>query len=270
MNKNYVFINNDFVLKQEASLLISDLAFQRGYAIFDFFKTINDKPIFLDEHLDRFYFSASEMYLKPPLKRGQLKKVLSELMKKNDIATSGIRITLTGGFSENGYSIATPNMFITQTPFTYNKKEFENGISLATFEHQRQLPHIKTTDYLFAIYLQRFLNEKKAEEVLYHNQSEITECPRANFFIVTQNNEVITPSKNVLKGITRKKVLEFFPLNIKEGTITLKDVANAKEAFITSTTKYVLPVTQIDGVAVGDGTPGEITKKISGLLRTLF
>ena len=64
MKDNYVIINGDFILKQEAKILICDLAIQRGYGIFDFLKTLSNQPVFLDDHFDRFYFSASEMNLK--------------------------------------------------------------------------------------------------------------------------------------------------------------------------------------------------------------
>lgn len=271
MKQYYTIINGEFVEKETASLLISDLSIQRGYGIFDFFKTIANRPIFLEDHLDRFFFSVSEMNLKSDLKRDQLKKMVLQLVEKNDIGNSGVKITLTGGYSKNAYSIAKPNLIITQEPFENKGSDFDKGIRLITNEHQRQLPHVKTIDYLYAIYLQRSIKERKADDVLYHNQSEITECPRANFFIVTQNNEVITPAKNILRGVIRKKILNFSQLvNIREGLITLKDLENAKEAFITSSTKNVLPVLKINNQLIGDGKPGGITTKISGKLMELI
>lgn len=271
MNEHFTIINGEFIEKVSASVLITDLSIQRGYGIFDFFKTINKRPIFLEDHLDRFFFSVSEMSLKSDLKRDHLKKLINQLIEKNNILNSGIRLTLTGGYSPDGYSIAKPNLIITQSPFEYHKSEFNKGIRLITHEHQRQLPHVKTIDYLYAIYLQRLIKEKKADDVLYYNQSEITECPRANFFVITQNNEVITPAKNILRGIIRKKILNFSQLvNIREGLITLKDLENAKEAFITSSTKNVLPVLKIDNKLIGDGKPGEITQKIYGKLMELI
>lgn len=264
-------INGEWVEKDEAVLQISDLAIQRGYGIFDFLKTINQKPVFLEDHLDRFYFSASEMQLKPDLKRDQLKKIIHQLIEKNGLGSSGIRITLTGGYSADGYSVAKPNMIITQDPLMLATDAFEQGIKLITHEHQRQLPHIKTIDYVYAIYLRNSVKEHGADEVLYHNHGEVTECPRANFYIVTQNNDVITPAKNVLRGITRKKILQFSQLvNIREGLITLRDLENAREAFITSTTKNVLPVLSINGKTIGAGKPGEITTEISRKLMTFM
>ena len=271
MTENFVSLNGEFIERSKASLLIGDLAIQRGYGAFDFFKTIKGRPVFLDDHLDRLFFSVSEMNLKGDLKKGALKKQLQALMAKNNLPDSGIRLTVTGGYSPDGYALSKPNLIITQTPFRYQPGDFEKGIRLITYQHQRQLPHIKTIDYLFPIYLQKFIREKKADDIIYHHQSEISECPRANFFVVTQNNEVITPAKNILRGVIRKKVLEFSQLvNIREGTITIKDLENAREAFITSTTKNILPVLKIDNKLMGDGKPGEITTKISRKLMELI
>ena len=65
MSSVYSIINGEFVLKNESAILISDLAIQRGYGIFDYFRTIKNDPVFLVEHLNRFYFSASEMFMDP-------------------------------------------------------------------------------------------------------------------------------------------------------------------------------------------------------------
>lgn len=262
MHETYSIINEDFVLKNEASILISDLSIQRGYGIFDFFRTVRNEPVFLEDHLDRFFYSASQMYLEVNLTRSEIKQLVNQLIEKNNIPDSGIRITLTGGYAEDGYSLAKSNLLITQSAFTFNNEIFKKGIRLITCNHQRQLPSVKTIDYLMAIHLEPFIKAQNADDVLYYNGNEITECPRSNFFIVTQKSEVLTPSKNILKGITRKKILGFSDLNVRETSVTLDDIKTAKEAFITSTTKNVLPVFEIDSIAIGDGKPGRITAQI--------
>jgi len=262
MTKIYSVINGDFVLKNEASVLISDLSIQRGYGIFDYFRTVNNLPLFLEDHLDRFFYSISEMNLELPINRQEIKQIIQQLIAKNNIPDSGIRMTVTGGYSEDGYSVAKPNLLITQTAFTFNKESFNKGINLITYNHQRQLSSVKTIDYLMGIRLQPFIKAQKADDVLYYNNNEITECPRSNFFMVTQKGEVITPSNNILKGITRKKILNFPEFNIIEANVKPGHLQSAKEAFISSTTKNVLPVLEIDGRAIGNGQPGEITTAI--------
>ena len=100
-----------------------------------------------------------------------------------------------------------------------------------------------------------------ADDVLYHHQGVVTEFPRANFFLVKHDNTVVTPATNVLAGITRRNILELPepPYPVTAGTVTLDDIYQAKEAFLTSTTKRVLPVVQIDDVVLGTGKPGPVT-----------
>jgi len=137
-----------------------------------------------------------------------------------------------------------------------------NGLKLITHEYQRQLPHVKTIDYLQAIYLQSYIKEQGADDVLYHSNDEITECPRSNFFVVTKDDVIITPAKNILAGITRKRILALKQFNVQERAIALKDLDAIKEAFVSSTTKVVMPVLSIDGKQVNDGLPGKITAQI--------
>lgn len=258
----HALINGNYVTAEDASILISDLSVQRGYGIFDYFRTIGGKPVFLADHLDRFYRSAEFMHLPVPAARARLQQLIEDLIAKNNIPDSGIRITLTGGYSENGYTPADPNLLITQTPFAFSEAGFEKGIQLITHDFQRQLPQVKTIDYLQAIYLQPYIKAQQADDVLYHHQGSIRECPRANFFIVTATGEVVTPAEHILQGITRKKILTFSDFRIKATDVHLSDVRNAREAFISSSTKEVLPVLKIDGEPVGDGRPGKLTRQI--------
>jgi len=255
-------VNGNFIPADEASVLTTDLALQRGYGIFDFFKTKDHKPVFLDDHLDRFFHSAEKMRLPVGKSREELKTLLAGLMKRNNMPDSGIKITLTGGYSADGYTLSAPNMIITQNPLVLAKEMSTEGISLITYPHQRQLPDVKTTDYLMAIWLQPLIKEKGADDVLYHKDGIIGECPRANFFIVTKDDELLTPSANILKGIVRKHILDIYSKKgvAAERDISLEDLQQCKEAFITSSTKNVLPVSKIDGVIIGNGQAGEVCR----------
>lgn len=246
---NWSFINNEFISEEKALLHISDLSIQRGYGIFDFFKVVNGLPVFLDEHMERFYFSAKEMQLTIEHSKNELKKIIFELLLKNKIDTTGVRITLTGGYSVDGYLLSHPNLIITLRPFTpQTKEQFEKGIRLIVYEHQRQLPHVKTIDYIMAIWLQPFIKQNNADDVLYHQKGIISECPRSNFFLVMNDDRIITPSENILKGVMRNKLIEIAKRNflIEERCVSIDEIKFAKEAFITSTTKTILPVRQIN------------------------
>jgi branched-chain amino acid aminotransferase len=151
----YSFLNSDYLPADTAALRVPDLSIQRGYGLFDFFKTINHKPVFCDDHLNRFFRSAERLRLHVGKTREELKAIVAGLQQRNDLADSGIRLTLTGGYSSDGYSLATPNLIITQQPLMIDlKAECPPPIRIITYAHQRQLPDIKTIDYLMAIWLQ--------------------------------------------------------------------------------------------------------------------
>ena len=272
MAAKYVSINNELVLAANAKVGVGDLAMHRGYGIFDYFKVVDGRPIFMEDHFNRFYSSAKEMHLDVMLNRDELKKTIIEVMENNDMPNSGIKLLLTGGYSEDGYKMGKPNLIILQYPLGFKEgNQVETGLKLATANHQRQLPSIKTIDYLMAVRLHTFMKENGFDDVLYHNNGIITECPRANFWIVS-GNEIITAVSNILRGITRSKVLDFKVVGytIVERDFTLDDLANAQEAFITSTTQYAYPVAAIDGKMIGDGKIGPVTRKVKETLLTLI
>lgn len=265
MSTHYVWVNDSLIPADEAQVNISDLAVQRGYGIFDFFMTIDGQPVFLEDHLDRFFRSAVLMRLDIKMSRDEVKSRINQLIKKNNLSDSGIKIILTGGFSEDGFNIAAPNLIITQQSFQIPRTMQEHGVSVITHEYQRQFANAKTLDYLQAIWLQPVLKEKKVDDVLYHSNGLIRECPRANFFIVTKDDQVLTPEFDMLKGVSRKQVLEISAVTYHTETrdVTLDELRNAKEAFITSTTKNILPVVQVDGKFLGDGRPGAVTRALA-------
>ncbi|WP_311953401.1 aminotransferase class IV [Mucilaginibacter terrae] len=267
----YAAINNQFMPAADAKLQVSDLAIHRGYAIFDFFKTIGGAPVFIEDHLDRFYGSAQAMRLNVNYNCDELKASVRKLMDKNNLPDSGIRLTLTGGFSEDGYTLAKSNLIITQQEIKV-KPLNNDGIKLITYPHLRQFAGAKTIDYQMAIWLQPQMREQGADDILYHHNNIVRECPRSNFFIVTHNNEVLTTGTDVLNGIIRKQVLGLTVdgFTVAERNVTLDDIRNCAEAFITSTTKNILPVTQIDGRTIGDGKAGQITTLLSEKIEDLI
>lgn len=271
MNKRYVSINNQLFEEEEAKLNVTDLAIQRGYGIFDFLKTINSKAIFIEDHFNRFYASANALNLPVKYDRETLLRMVYELMEHNQMPNSGIKIILTGGFSADGYSVTEPNLIINQTPFKMDESSFDRGLRLITHHHQRQLANIKTIDYLQAILLQPKLRQQLADDILYHDNGAISECPRANFFMV-KGNKIATPKTSILWGITRSKILNISIAghNIVEQDFTLEDLAVADEAFITSSTKNVMPILNIDGNDVGNGKVGAVTTLINDEFKSLL
>ena len=266
MNNNISYINEKFVTIEQALIPINDLGIQRGYGVFDFLRVAGDKPLFIDDHLDRFYYSAEVMRLKIKKERAELKSIIQELINTNNLNHSGIRLILTGGESVDGYKINEPRLSIIQQSLKPPPDKLpETGIRLASNEYQRQLPHVKTTDYLMAIWLQPWMKEKNADDILYHYNGLITECPRSNFFMITKENILVTPKEKILHGITRKKIIALakkLEIKIEERDIHLNEIKEIKEAFITSSTKRMLPVSKIDDYILSDLYRSEIMQTI--------
>lgn len=265
MSKLFVWVNDSLIPSDEANLNIADLAVQRGYGIFDFFKTIGGKPVFIEDHLDRLFRSAVLMRLELKQSRDEIRDKIIRLIESNNLNDSGIKVILTGGFSSDGFNIAEPNLIISQQAFQIPRTMSEQGISILTHEYQRQFSNAKTLDYLQAIWLQPILKEKKADDVLYYSNGLIRECPRANIFIVTKDHKVLTPESGMLKGVTRKHILEISGARYvtEARDVSLEELRNAGEVFITSTTKNILPVVQVDGYVIGNGNPGEVSRALA-------
>lgn len=264
MNTRIAFFNGNFIEEEKIFIQYSDLAIHRGYGVFDFFKVVNDRPVFMTEHLDRLFNSAAGLELEPGLTRMEIANIAQGLINRNKLPYSGIKVMLTGGYSPDFYTPAgTPNLIITQQPMSPRPASvFEKGFKVITYEHVRELPEIKSINYITGIVLQQKLLAAGADDALYYKDGEVSEFPRSNFFIVMKDNRVITPSKNILKGITRAKTLELARkyFTAEEGTVTLDDIREAKEAFMTSTSKQIIPIKQVDDIILNKGEVGQVTR----------
>jgi branched-subunit amino acid aminotransferase/4-amino-4-deoxychorismate lyase len=266
----FCFANNQIQPIQNAGVPVTDLLVQRGYGIFDFLRVAHDKPLFIDDHLDRFFNSAEIMRLPIPQTREEIKKIVDELIQLNQLPYSGMRLLIAGGDAPDGYTIEHPHLIIIQAPLAEPTDALPTtGITLATYNYQRQIPEVKTTDYLMAIWLQPWMKEQGADDILYHHDGVVSECPRSNFFLVTKEGVLVTAQKNMLKGVTRKNIIEVcrahnIPLEIRD--VNTSEFLDAKEAFITSSTKRIIPVHKIDKILLKPNYEQSIAKKIYKLL----
>lgn len=258
-------VNNELMPVEKASIGITDLAILRGYGIFDFFRLSDGVPLFIDDHIDRFFASADKVRLRVPLTRSELSASLFKLFEKNNKPVSGIRMILTGGYTPNGYKPGKPNLIITQEPISFpDKEKVTNGVKLITHDYLRDLPDVKTINYMTGIWLSEKIAQSGAYDVLYLNQGNVLELTRSNIFIVTKDQVVVTPKELILHGITRKHVLKAVrhSYKIEERPITFDELLEAEEAFLTGTTKRILPFVQVDQHIIGKGAPGKVTKNI--------
>ena len=251
---------------EKAMLHVTDLGLLRGFGIFDFLQNINGIPLFIDDYLDRFEKSARLMQLEFPEKnRAVLIQNVKALIAKNGFQHSGLRLCLTGGYSEDVFTPTTPNFIILEQEIKQSAdyQGFVNGEKLILHEYVRDIYEVKTTNYIVPILLQARWKAEGAIDVLYHKDGLVSESSRSNFFIVDKNDTLITPNDQILEGITRKKIIELARQNnlaLEIRAVTLEEILAAKETFITSSTKGVLPIVKLDEHRIGNGKVGEISK----------
>lgn len=256
--KTYCFAKDQIIHSEKAALHPMDIGLIRGYGIFDFFRTSNYVPLFLGDYLDRFTSSATKTRLVLNHSKEELASIINELIEKNDLKSGGIRMLLTGGVSQNHFSPVAGSLFIFCEDLDFPSVEkYENGVKLLSAEHVRAISDIKTTNYAFPVWHSGDWKSKGAEDVIYHHEGLVSESSRSNIFLV-KNGEIATPDSHILHGITRKRVLEISgKVNIRP--VTFEEVLDADELFMTSTTKKILPITQIDEHKIGSGKPGPET-----------
>ena len=221
----------------------------------------------MDAHLDRFFNSAAIMRLNIKETREELIGLVHQLIEKNNIPSSGIRLLIGGGDAPDGYTITAPHLIIIQQPLVAPLDQLdENGIHLVSYNYTRQLAEVKTIDYLMAIWLQPWMKSLGGDDILYHQGGIITECPRSNIFMVTADNVLVTPNSGMLKGITRNNIISLATennINFEERPINLNEFATAKEVFITSSTRRITPVRQVDAFKF-------ILNQVPSISNTLF
>ena len=277
-----IYFNGKFVPKNEARTSIYDHGFLYGDGVFEGIRAYSGRVFRLDGHLDRMYDSAKAIDLKIPLSKEEMKKAIIETLKKNKLKDAYIRPIVTRGDGDLGLDprkCPRPNIFIiTQEWGAMYGDLYEKGLTAVTVGIRRNAPealppNIKSLNYLNNILAKIEANVKGGDEaIMIDVHGNISEGSGDNIFIVKNGRIVTPPTLNNLRGITRMAAID---LAVKEGievietNMGLFDIYTADEVFVTGTAAEIAPVTKIDGRLIGDGTPGEVTKKLMSAFKEL-
>ena len=263
-------VNGELVPVSEAHLHVSDLGLLRGYAVFDYFRVVRSQPLFINDYLARFKRSVELLHLDLPVSLGELKRQIHALIEANGVPNAGMQLLLTGGYTPDGFTPAAPNLLMLERPLKLpDERIYKEGANLITHDYTRDIPEAKTTNYAVAINLLPRQRELNAVDVLYHHGGFVFETARSNIFVV-RGGKVMTPGDKVLKGVTRKQVLELARRHyeVLETPLTLDEVYSADEVFITSTIKGVMPIVKIEDKVIGESVPGKVTQHLLDLFAT--
>jgi branched-chain amino acid aminotransferase len=256
------YVNGAYVSEDDANLSIADLGVLRGFAVFDYLRTYGGKPFHLGDHLLRLQFSAKQIGLALPCVLSEIEKIVHELLEKNNFPESAVKIIVTGGLSsdqlrpDNNSSLIV--MVYPLKPFADHF--FQSGIKVITTPFSRSFATAKTTQYISAIVALEKAKSKGADEALYVNkQGEVLEGTTCNLFIVKEGQLITPPATDeLLLGITRSVVLRLCD-GCEERAIHEDELMRCDEAFLTSSTREVMPISHINGEKKG---LGPYTRKI--------
>jgi len=273
--KEYAYVDGQFVPKEEAKISVYDHGLLYGDGVYEAIRAYNGIVFKLDEHIHRLYESAKSIMIDIPLQKGEMKNIILETLKRNELSEAYIRIVVTRGKGPMGVDprfCPKPTIIVMA-----EKREPTFGAELkgisAIFSSLRRVPRcaldprIKSLNYLNNVLAKLEAIEAGVEEaIMLNEEAYVAEASTENVFIV-KGNKVVTPpfTAGILKGITRDvaaRIATKLGYEMEERNITVHEVFNADEVFVTGTAAEVVPVVKVNGRTIGAGKPGEVVKRI--------
>lgn len=275
---NLVYINGNFVKKEETSVSLFDRGFLYGDGIFEGIRIYNGNIFKCKEHTDRLFKSAKALNINIDFTRQEMMSILVECVQKNQMKDGYIRLVVSrgnGDLSLDPRNVHTkPNIFIVvQELDMFSEERYESGIHAVTVPTKRNIPDalnpkVKSLNYLNNILAKMDSNLAGADDAIMVNaEGYVTEGSVNNIFIV-RDKTLITPPAYIgaLEGITRQTIIDIAKktgYNVKEEVFTRYDVQVADEVFLTGTAVEMITVTRVDGRQIGNGVPGPVFKHLA-------
>ncbi|HNS01920.1 MAG TPA: aminotransferase class IV [Anaerolineae bacterium] len=224
----------------------------------------------LDDHLQRLADSAAAIDLELPAGLETIGRWTHAVIAANGCRDALIRMFALGPTAGNA-----PELFIwPEAPRAFPPELFQQGVGAVTFQGERALPHAKSLNTLVN-HLARTRAQKAGEHegLLVDRHGCVTEGSTSNLFVVQAGVLLTAPAEDVLAGVTQLELLGLardLAVPVEERPLPLADLARWQEAFLSSTSRHVLPLVRIDGQPVGDGRPGPITRRLQAAFERHF
>lgn len=270
-----VYVNGEYLPETEAKVSIFDRGFLMADAVYEVTSVLGGKLIDFEGHAVRLKRSLDELDMQEPCTKDDLLAIHRKLVELNDIDEGMIYLQVTRG-SDGDRDFVFPDPETTKPTivlFTQNKPGLadspasKKGAKIISIEDIRWgRRDIKTVQLLYPSMGKMMAKAAGADDAWMVEDGYVTEGTSNNAYYV-KNGKIITRplSNDILHGITRKAVLRLAQeaqMEIEERLFTIDEAKEADEAFTTSASAFVMPVVEIDGAMLGDGTPGPIAKRL--------
>ena len=276
-----VNVNGRVFDQEHAFVSVFDHGFLYGEGVYETLRTYNGQPFLFDRHMRRLRRSAEMLTLAVPITNAEIDARFRETLRAARLGDSPeheayIRILVTRGVGELSYDSAacpTPSIVVIVKPHVAPPAEvFERGVKVALVEIVRNHPGsvsplIKSNNLLNnALAMQEASRRGGFEGVMRNYRGELAECTQSNLFVVKSGAALTPPiDAGLLPGITREFLFEIgaeAAILVREAVLKDADLFEADEAFLTSSTREVVPIVQVDDRRIGAGIPGPITRRL--------
>lgn len=270
-----VYLNGEYLPADEAKISVLDRGFIFGDGVYEVIPVYGGRLFRGPHHLQRLNNGLKAIRIDSPLSDERWLKILEELVRHNGGGDQSLYLQVTRGIAPRDHRFPepiTPTIFAMSNPLAEVDLSKQQGISAVTLEDNRWLRcNIKSISLLPNILLKQQAYDAEGGEALLVRDGFVTEGAASNIIIV-KNETLITPpqSSHLLPGITRDLVIELcrthnVPHELRP--IPKEELAEADEVWVTSSTKEIVPVINIDDQAVGDGRVGDEWRKMTRLYR---
>ncbi len=267
-----VYVNGEYLPEHEARISVFDRGFLMADGVYEVTSVLDGKLIDFPGHMTRLHRSLSELDMDAPVTDSELETIHRELLARNDLREGGIYLQVTRGAADRDFAFpedATPSLVMfTQAKSIADAPMAKTGMKVISIPDIRWGRRDIKTVQLLAPSLGKMAAKKAGvDDAWMIEDGFVTEGTSNNAYIVTKSGTIVTRdlSNAILHGITRAAVLAFAreaQMKVEERAFTLDEAKDAAEAFITSASTFVMPVVEIDGVTLGDGTPGPVARRL--------
>lgn len=273
-----VYVNGEYVPREQARISIFDVGFLRGDAVFDTTSAWNGRIFKLRQHLERLDLSLRAARIACPLAPKALADVIVETTRRSGLRNAYVQTIVTRGEPPVGVRDLTqcrPSLIVFAIPYVWilNREQIASGgrgsiVSTRALPVQCLDPKIKSLSrqHLDLAVLQgKFAGADVA--LMLDLDGHVTEGPGFNLFAV-KGGTMYSPPEGILMGVTRQTVFELAAehgLPAREAQLTAYDLYAADEIFLTSTAGGIMPLVELDGRAIGDGRPGPVSRRVHDL-----
>jgi len=266
-----VFLNGKFLAIEDAKVSVLDRGFIFGDGVYEVVPVYSRVPFRLDEHLARLERSLAETAIRNPYSRGQWRGFIFRVIDAQPFDDQGVYFQVTRGVAKRDHAFpknAEPTVFMMSNPLVNPPKEqVQKGGSAVSAQDNRWLRcDIKSISLIGNCLLRQLSAEAGSAETILFRDGKLTEASASNVFIVKRGVIQSPPKGNlILPGITYDVVTELarahgLPLEFRD--ITEAEVRGADEVWVTSSSKEVFPIVELDGRKIGDGRPGPVFQRM--------